>query len=104
MTDGTAPTPLPIDQTIAGRHYATAGSTLIAWGDFTARAGQGSQRLVFLLRTAEGYYFAQRQTQDGDEVCAAGCSLQPLSLDEAVRLYADLAHSLLPVEDAFPPD
>jgi hypothetical protein len=93
-----------MDQTISGKRYVTADSTLVAWGDFGGNLGPGSQRIVFLLRTPERFFFTQRQTQEGDEVCAAGCNLQPLSLDEAVRLYADLGTKLLPVEDAFPPE
>jgi hypothetical protein len=91
--------PRNMSEVIRGKRYRTETSTLIAsdayWdGHNFERHG----RNTFLFRTPKGNLFAQRQT------CRQGKpdSIEPLDLDDAVKLFGELHEKEIDFEDAFP--
>lgn len=79
--------------------YRTETATVLAsdcyWdGNNWERRGRNS----WLLRGSNGSYFAQHQTQWQGE----RDTIEPLDLDEAIRLYEELPEKELDFEEAFP--
>jgi hypothetical protein len=117
-------TPHLMDVVVEGKRYRTSAATLLASGpawdkrlgdeprhlldvrvgglDLSAIVGgRGWERLgwqAFLLRTQKGNYFAQFQSPWPGE----RDRLLPLSQDEAMRLYGELAEKKVSFEEAFP--
>ncbi|HHY39477.1 MAG TPA: hypothetical protein GX507_11235 [Clostridia bacterium] len=91
--------PIMMNAVIGGKRYKTETATLLAsdayWdGHNWERHG----RNTFLFKTPRGNYFVQHQT------CWQGerDTLEPLSQEEAIRLYEDLPEKEVPFEEAFP--
>lgn len=91
--------PRKMTEIIARKRYSTETATLIAGNDYWDGHNferRGTQ--TFLYRTPRGNYFVQNLTQwQGQQD-----SLEPISEDEAVRLWESLAERRVEFSEAFP--
>lgn len=86
-------------EVIGGKRYRTETATLIAHDAYwDGHNWERHGRNTFLFRTPRGNYFAQHQT------CWQGerDRIEPLSRDEAIRLYEELPAKEVEFEEAFP--
>jgi hypothetical protein len=91
--------PREMNEVIGGKRYRTETATLIAsdayWdGHNYERHG----RNTFLFRTPKGNYFAQYQSCWQGELDR----LEPLSREEAIRLFEELQEKEMDFREAFP--
>lgn len=91
--------PRMMDVVIGGKRYRTETATLLAsdayWdGHNFERDG----RNAFLFRTPKGNYFVQRQSLWQGE----RDRLEPVSREEAIRLFEDLQEKEVDFDQAFP--
>lgn len=91
--------PRQMIEIIDRKRYDTEKATLIAGDDYwDGHNYERSGRNTFLYRTAKGSYFAQHLTCWQEE---RDC-IEPLSVDEATKLWEDLSKRRVEYEEAFP--
>jgi len=89
----------PLERIVGRKVYRTQGARVLAhdaWWDGHNWERRG--RNTWLLRTPNGAYFSQTQSQWQGEQDA----IHPLSQDEAIMLYEQMPEQEVAFEEAFP--
>lgn len=96
---GTDMRPRMMNVVIGGKRYRTETATLLAHDAYwDGHNWERHGRNTFLFRTPKGSYFAQRQTCWQGEIDR----LEPLTQEEAIRLFEELPEKEVDFEEAFP--
>jgi hypothetical protein len=91
--------PQTMAEIIQGKRYSTETATLIAGDDYwDGHNFERRGRQQFLYRTPRGNYFVQNLTQWQGE----RNTLNPLSQDEALRMWEQLPERRIDFSEAFP--
>jgi hypothetical protein len=101
------PEPLPMEEVIGGLRYRTRYGVRIAyhWRPGHATRYYSTARRIHLFVTKRGNYFCQEQETEPEssETGPFGWTrIRVLSTAEALRLYLEAEHKLVPMQDAFP--